>query len=156
MSPISKDLQVDLILPDLKATSSRHVLQILAAEVAFRAAVNSEILFEQLLNKEEKSPSGIGGGVAIPHLQTKNILEPFLMLTRLQSPVNFNAIDQQGADLVFLLLSPQDDGPLHLRRLSRISRVLKNEKLCAELRSAKDAHAMRALLGMPETWLMAA
>lgn len=156
MSPLSKDLYTDLILPDMKASSSRQVLQALAAEVSFRANVNSEMLFEQLLGKEEKSSSGIGGGIAIPHLQLAGLAEPFMLLARLSARVDFNAVDHQDVDLVFLLLSPAEEGPLHLRRLSRISRALKSEELCHELRTAKDAHTMRGLLGMPEAWLMAA
>jgi PTS system nitrogen regulatory IIA component len=156
MSPIVKDVQADVILPDLKASSSRQVMQILAAEASLHEAIDAENLYEDLLKKEQHTTSGIGGGVAILHLQVDGLYEPFLMMARLQNSVDFNAVDRQPVDLVVLLVSPEADGPVHLRRLSRISRVFKNDKFCAELRGAKDAHGMRAQMMLPDNWQIAA
>ena len=124
MSPIiMRDVQTDLILPDLKAANARQLFLTLANEVAIRTSMPADIVFEELTTKEQKSPSGIGDGVAIPHLKLAGLNEPFMMLVRLQDSIEFNAVDEQGVDLVFLLISPEKDGPLHLRRLARISRV---------------------------------
>ena len=64
MSPIiMRDVQTDLILPDLKAANSRQLFLTLANEVAIRTSMPADIVFEELTTKEQKSPSGIGDGV---------------------------------------------------------------------------------------------
>jgi PTS system nitrogen regulatory IIA component len=156
MSPIIRDIQTDLIIPNLKASNTRQIFLALANEVAIRTSIPADIIFEELMTKEQKSTSGIGDGVAIPHLRLRGLNEPIMMLVRLDEKVNFNSNDGQDVDMVFLLISPESDGPLHLRRLARVSRVLKNDTLTSQLRKATDAYAMRALFMAPDSWLMAA
>lgn len=156
MTPILQDVQADIILPDLKAMSGKEVLQILATEVALRTCKSPSSIYDRLIQQEEESASGIGGGVAIPHMQMEDLTAPLMILARLDQGLDFNSIDQQNVDLIFLLVSPKEEAGIHLRRLSRISRTLKNEALCSQLRAAKDAHEMRALLGLSQEWLVAA
>jgi PTS system nitrogen regulatory IIA component len=156
MSPIIRDIQTDLIIPDLEASNARQVFHALANEIALRTSIPADIAFEDMVTKEQKSASGIGDGVAIPHLKMRGLIEPFMMLVRLKDKIDFGSSDGKGVDLVFLLVSPESDGPLHLRRLARISRVLKNDTLTSQLRKATDAYAMRALFMAPDSWLMAA
>jgi PTS system nitrogen regulatory IIA component len=156
MFPLIENTQTDLIFPALDAASRRQVFQTLAEEVALHTTLPAGLVLEQLLLKEQKSGSGIGGGVAIPHLKMPGIDEPFTLLARLCNRIDFSAIDEQGVDLVFLLISPEDDGPLHLRRLARVSRTLRNEALCSQLRKAPDAMAMRAVFMTPARMMNAA
>ena len=156
MNSYNDDLHFDMVLPNIQASSRKDTLKILSDEAAKALNVSAEKLFELICEKEDQSSSGLEGGIAIAHLQVRGPQNKFKILARLQTPVNFNAIDGNDADLVCLILSPQNDGALHLRRLSRVSRLLNNETLCAKLRDAKDEEEMQALLIDPEGWLMAA
>ncbi|MBK9562556.1 MAG: PTS sugar transporter subunit IIA [Micavibrio sp.] len=156
MSSANDDIEVNVILPDLKAGSDKQVLQLVAAEASLHVNADAEFLYDGLVHKEAHTPSGIGGGVAILHLQTPRLTKPFMMLARLHERIEFHAVDNEHVDLVVLLLSPEKDGPLHLCRLAHVSRIFRSERLCAELRSARDEDGIRALLMMPEEWQIAA
>ncbi len=156
MSLIDKDVRADIILPGVKASHKKNVFQALAVELAPHTAVTAESIAALLSEKEERSASGIGEGIAIPHLKLPGLQQPLAIMARLKNGVDFGAVDGLPVDLVFLLVSPANDGPLHLRRLSRVSRFFRNPELCESLRAAEDADAMRALLIAPEGWLLAA
>lgn len=156
MSDMLKDLQVDLVLPGLKASSYKTVLQAIIREIAGRSGVPSVKLYDRLLDKEKEASSAIGGGVAVPNLQLPGLKHPYAVLATLRSQADFNAPDNKPVDLVYLLLSPQSDGPLHLRRLARVSRLLKSHTLREKILEAPDDQTIRALLMAPEGWTLAA
>lgn len=156
MSSAKDNVETNVILPGLKVGSSKQVLQLVAAEASLHIDADAEFLYDELVRKEAHTPSGIGGGVAILHLQTSRLTKPFVMLARLHEHIDFNAVDNEHVDLVVLLLSPEKDGPLHLCRLAHVSRVYRSERFCAELRSAQGEDGIRALLMMPEEWQIAA
>lgn len=156
MNNYSHDLAFEIIIPGLKGTSYLQVLKVLSQEAADVLNVSSKALYELLIKKEAASSSGIGGGVAIPHIQVQGPSKGMAILATLNTQVDFNAIDEEPVDLVCLVISPERDGPIHLRRLARVSRLLKCEDLHRKLVEAKDAESIRALLIDPEGWLMAA
>ncbi|MCE7886768.1 MAG: transcriptional regulator [Alphaproteobacteria bacterium PRO2] len=156
MSSAKDDIETNVILPGLKAGSARQVLQLVAAEASLHVNADAEFLYDGLVRKEMHTPSGIGGGIAILHLQTPRLAKPFMMLARLHERIDFNAVDNEHVDLVVLLLSPEKDGPLHLCRLAHVSRVFKSERFCAELRGASDEDGIRALLMTPDEFQIAA
>lgn len=156
MNAYSQDLHFDVVLPRLKLVSYKQVLMAFAKQAEKQLGVSATRLFDLLMEKETEASSGIGDGVAIPQLQVRGPQQSFTVLATLERPLDFNAVDNQPVDVVCLVLSPENDGPCHLRRLSRISRLLKNETLHSKLRDAGDEQAMRALLIDPEGWLMAA
>jgi len=156
MNDYNRDLHFDLVLPHLKVVSYKQILMEFSTIAEKHLGISGEKLFQLLLSQEEKSSSGIGENVAIPHLQVRGPQKPFTIMATLDRPVNCNAIDNQPVDLVCLVLSPESEGPFHLRRLSRISRLLKNEKLHKKLQEANDKQAIQTLLIDPEGWLLAA
>ena len=156
MNTYNDDLHFDLILPKIQAANHIAALKTLSDHAAQALNVSAEKLFELIREKEEQSSSGLEGGIAIPHIQVRGPQSKFKILCSLQRPVDFNAIDGTRADIICLIISPQKDGALHLRSLSRISRLLNNETLCKKLRDAKDEEAIQTLLIDPEGWLMAA
>jgi nitrogen PTS system EIIA component len=149
-------LRVDAVLPKIKATGKKQVLEALAISVAEEANCSPRILYTHLHENEKNSSSGIGEGVAVIPLQMPGIPRRIVAVATLDTPVSFSAPDSQGVDIVCLLLSPQSDGPVHLRGLSRISRIFKNGMLCDKLRGTKDADTIKALVNNPEGWLIAA
>lgn len=156
MNAYSRDLQFDVVLPRLKVVSYKQVLLEFSRRAEKHLGISARALFDLLQEKENEATSGVGEGVAIPTLQVRGPQQAFTMLVTLERPVECNAVDNQPVDVVCLVLSPENEGPFHLRRLSRVSRLLKNETLHSKLRDAHDVEAMRALLIDPEGWLLAA
>lgn len=141
----------DLILPRAVIPRARwqrrkQVLVEMAAVMAQAAGLNSKDVFEALLERERLGPTGVGEGVAIPHARIEGLERPIGGFARLLEPVDFEAIDERKADLVFMLLAPTDSGAEHLRALARVARVFRQEPIRAALRRAQTIEAVLAIL----------
>lgn len=151
-----KDLKFDLVLPNLKATSREQALHLAADAVAKHIKVSGDLLFQGLAEKRRVERSCVGEGLAIADLKIRGLQRPFMVLTRFSHDVDFQAMDKQPVNLMCIVLSPERDGPIHLRRVARVSRLLKNSDLQQKLREASNEDAMRSLLIDPEGWMLAA
>jgi len=134
------------IIASLKAPTKKQILQELAKRAAELTGLHERVIFDVLLERERLGTTGIGGGIAIPHGKLGEIKELFGLFARLDEPVDFEAIDDQPVDLVFLLLAPEGAGADHLKALARISRLLRDKSTCEKLRGADQADAIYALL----------
>ncbi|MDD4616671.1 MAG: PTS sugar transporter subunit IIA [Alphaproteobacteria bacterium] len=130
----------------LAVSTKKDVLQALAASAANLIGIDKLALFDVLWERERLGTTGIGQSIAIPHARVPGLKKVFGFLARLKEPVNFEAIDDKPVDLVFLLLSPEEAGADHLQALASVSRILRDDKLCAKLRTAKDAATIFRLL----------
>lgn len=156
MSDYEKDIQFDLILPGVKAAGHKQALLSMAQHAADYLNISDKILYSRVMDKEAISSSGIGNGVAIPHLKMRRVRTPFTMLMTLDKDVSCSSPDGRPVDLYGFLISPMEDGPLHLRRLSRISRFLQNQDLHKRLRETNDPTVIKSALIDPNGWMMAA
>lgn len=156
MSFYTENIKFDVVLPHQNLLGKKQIFMTLAQEAADNLSVSEKAIYERLIEKEKFSNSVIGDGVAIPNIRIKGLVEPFTILTTLKKPIDFDTVDDIAVDLVCFVASPESDGPIHLRRLSRISRLLKNQSMHKKICEAKDADVIKALLVNPEGWLMAA
>lgn len=136
----------DAIVPNLRANSKKQVLQELARRAAEIAGAPERAVFEVLLERERLGTTGVGHGIAIPHGKLPELDRVHGLFARLEKPVDFDAIDEQPVDLLFLLLAPEQAGADHLKALARVSRLLRDGSLCEKLRGADSADAIYALL----------
>jgi mannitol/fructose-specific phosphotransferase system IIA component (Ntr-type) len=116
-----------------------EIAQALQREGAIRSA---DELMGLLLEREKQLTTAIGNGVAIPHTRPWDVPEPVLVFGRTALPVDFNSLDGEPVRLIFLLITPKGNISLHLKLLSRISRMMQDEALrrgLLEARSPKDA-----------------
>ena len=88
----------------------------------------------------------MGSGLAIPHGKLPGVEGLHGLFARLEKPVEFDAIDDQPVDLVFLLLAPEGAGADHLKALARVSRILRDKAFCEKLRGTDNPDALYALL----------
>ena len=139
-------LPLDGVMPKLKATSKKHALQGMAEVASKLAGLHERTVFDVLLERERLGSTGVGNGVAIPHGRLAGIDQLYAVFARLDQPVDFEAIDEQPVDLIFLLLAPETAGADHLKALAKISRLLRNEETCERLRGSDTAEALFALL----------
>lgn len=156
MSTYEQDIQFDLIIPNAKVTSHRQALTTLAKKTADHLAISEQRLIQRLNDKEQTSSSAIGDGIAIPQLKMRRVRAPFTMLMSVDNEIIHDTPDSKPIDLYCLLISPIDDGPIHLRRLSRLSRLLQNKTLHGRIRETRDRDVIQSLLIDPQGWVMAA
>lgn len=134
------------VIAKLRATSKKQVLQELAKRAAEATGLPERQIFEVLLERERLGTTGVGNGIAIPHGKLPGLQQLFGMFARLETPVDFDAIDEQPVDLIFLLLAPEAAGADHLKALARVSRLLRDRSVCEKLRGANRVDAIYALL----------
>jgi PTS system nitrogen regulatory IIA component len=139
-------LQQDAIIPALKVNSKKQLLQELAARAAKLTGVAEREIFDVILQRERLGSTGVGHGIAIPHGKLSSVSKIRGVFARLDAPVDFEALDDEPVDLVFLLLAPEGAGADHLKALSRIARVLRDHDLVAKLRQTDSASAIYAFL----------
>jgi PTS system nitrogen regulatory IIA component len=103
-------------------------------------------IFETLVERERLGTTGVGAGIAIPHGRMSEAKAITGIFARLEHPVDYEAVDSQPVDLVFMLLAPENAGADHLKALARVSRLLRDKQTCEMLRSAPTAEAIYAIL----------
>ena len=127
----------DRIRLDVEAGSSEEVIKILIEALAESGAIEHPDLVQRaVIDRERQVGTGIGSGVAIPHAEPGPYLKPIAAFGRLRKPVNFHAPDGKKADLIFLLLTPDQTPALHVRLLARICRLTRSENFRRQLREA--------------------
>ena len=117
----------DCIIPELKATDKKGVLEELAEPIVNHdASLDKGALVKILLERERLGSTGIGDGVAIPHGKSDGIRQPVISFGRSLAGLDFDSMDGEPAYLFFLLLAPENTASIHLKALARIARILKN------------------------------
>jgi PTS system nitrogen regulatory IIA component len=144
----------DLLSPEgvvaaLKVQGKKQLLQELAARAAPLVRAPERRVYETLTERERLGTTGVGQGIAIPHGRLANLEKIVGVFVRLETPIDYDAVDKQPVDLVFMLLAPEGAGADHLKALARVSRLLRNQTACEKLRAAKSAEALYAILTEP-------
>lgn len=137
------------ILPALKVTGKKQALQELAAKAAQLSGLPERAVYEVLLQREKLGSTAVGNGIAIPHGKLARLDQLFGLFARLERPIDFESLDGQPVDLIFLLLAPESAGADHLKALARVARLLRDPEIAGKLRESRDADAIYAVLAMP-------
>jgi PTS system nitrogen regulatory IIA component len=144
-------LSPEAVFPSLKAASKKQALQELAQKAAALTGVDQRVIFDTLLQRERLGSTGVGRGIAIPHGRIASLRKIISVFARLEQPIEFDALDEEPVDLVFLLLAPEHAGADHLKALARISRLLREPSSIEKLRASKDRAALYSVLTQPAT-----
>jgi len=123
--PLNDLVAPNAILPALKVTGKKQALQ------------------------EKLGSTAVGSGIAIPHGKLARLGHLFGLFARLDRPVDFEALDGQPVDLIFLLLAPESAGADHLKALARVARLLRDPETAHKLRESRDADAIYSVLALP-------
>jgi PTS system nitrogen regulatory IIA component len=137
------------IIPALKVNGKKQALQEIAAKAASLTGQPEKSILEILLQREKLGSTGVGNGVAIPHGKLPKLNQVFGLFARLERAIDFESLDGQPVDLIFLLLAPEGAGADHLKALARVARLLRDPEVARKLRSSSDAEALYAVLAMP-------
>lgn len=147
--PLTDIVAQNAIIPALKVNNKKQAIQELAARAAGLTGQNEKQVLEVLLQREKLGSTAVGNGVAIPHGKLPKLPHLFGMFARLERPVNFEALDGQPVDIIFLLLAPEGAGADHLKALARIARLLRDPETARKLRDLDSAEAIYSVLAMP-------
>ncbi len=143
---ISQILDVDAVRFSSGVSSKKKLLQDISDNAESVYGVSAQEVFAALQSRENLGTTGVGRGVAIPHARFDSVSSIVGLFTRLEKPVNFESLDKQPVDLIFTLLAPTADNPEHLKALALVSRTLRQEEVCAKLRSNNQPHTLYSIL----------
>jgi PTS system nitrogen regulatory IIA component len=139
-------LSPEAVAPALRVNGKKQALLELSAQAARLTGLDERTIFEALLQRERLGSTGIGDGIAIPHGKLPRLDRLFGFVARLERPIDFEALDGQPVDLLFLLLAPEGAGADHLKALARIARVLRSPGVVERVRMTRDADALYSVL----------
>ena len=142
-----------LIVPDLVrldvpvGPDKKDVIEYLADVVASAGRADTpEGLAADALAREATAPTGIPGGIAIPHCRSPHVLAPSLGFARLTGGVDFGAADGESANLVFMIAAPDGADDFHLKLLAKLARGLMKPEFTGALRSAATPQDVARLI----------
>jgi PTS system nitrogen regulatory IIA component len=148
--PLSDLVAPNAVWPQLRVNSKKQALQELAERAAQLTGRPEREIFETLLQRERLGSTGVGNGIAIPHGKMAKMDRLFGLFARLDKPIDFEALDGEPVDLIFLLLAPETAGADHLKALARVARLLRDPDLAQRLRASRDAEALYVVLTQPQ------
>ncbi|MCH2456754.1 MAG: PTS sugar transporter subunit IIA [Henriciella sp.] len=135
-----------VILEPSSADSRKQALTLLSQALAAKTKLDARDIFDAVMERERLGSTGVGEGVAIPHARIDRLSHPIGGFLRLESGVDFDAVDERPCDLVFMLIAPVGSGADHLRALAQVSRTLRQPHIREALRKAENESAIRKIL----------
>lgn len=130
----------------VSAANKKKALAVIAEIAARNFGLEPGNVLDALIEREAAGSTGVGHGVAVPHARLEGLQRMRGVFVRLEQPVEFQSVDDQPVDLLFALFAPKNAGAEHLRALARVSRLLRQGELREQLRKARSADAVHALL----------
>ena len=130
-------------------SSKKRLLHDIAgiAEACYQTDYSQTV--EALMERESLGPTGVGGGIALPHARLEKLDKVVGAFVLLENPVEFDAIDKQPVDIVFGLFAPKSAGVEHLKALALVSRTLREQSIVAKLRSNPKPSTLYTILTEP-------
>jgi nitrogen PTS system EIIA component len=136
----------DAIIPSMKAKDKKHALHDLAEAASRQSGIPAREVFDSFVQRERLGSTGVGRGIAIPHLRVAGLKKIVCIFARLDTPIAFDSHDGEDVDLIFALLTPEQAGGDHLKALARISRLMREPTTTQKLRASKDRASLHTVL----------
>ncbi len=149
--PLTDLVAPNAVIPALKVNGKKQAIQELSARAAALTGQSERLIAETLMQREKLGSTGVGNGIAIPHGKLAKLEKLVGLFARLERGVDFESLDGQPVDLIFLLLAPEGAGADHLKALARVARLLREAEVVTRLRETRDADAMYAILAQPSS-----
>lgn len=146
MSLIGDILPVSHVVLDLNVSSKKRLFEETGQLLSEEAGLSQEDVFNCLFAREKLGSTALGKGVAIPHGRTGAVKDTVGAFFRLQTPIAFDAPDEQPVSLVFILLVPENASSKHLNVLSELAGKFSQKSVRNALLSATSAESVREIL----------
>ena len=132
------------VLVGIRTSDKTQLLEDLCRRAASLLKIDADKITADILRREKLGSTGVGGGVAIPHARIADVKKPFGLPARLKGAIEFDAIDRQPVDLVFLLLLPTAPAGEQLNALALVARRLRDADTTRNARRATDPPGLYA------------
>ncbi len=126
--------------------SKPQLLELLSKQMATVAGLDEEKIHQEFTAREALGSTGLGNGVALPHIRLSDLSNPLGAFFMLQPSVDFDSPDQLPVDLVFSLAAPESETCQHLQILSKIAALFSQPEFREKIRSCNDKSAIYELL----------
>lgn len=148
--PMTEFLSLDSVFTNQKLASKKQLIQFLAEKASQKTGIAERDVYDSIMQRERLGSTGVGNGIAIPHCKMKAATKLTGVFVRLDSAIDFEAIDDQKVDLVFMLVAPELAGADHLKALSKVARALRSTDVVDAIRRAPDSAAVYNILSPHE------
>lgn len=136
---LSSILTPERTLCNLSGVSKKRFLTTISEHIAqTTSGLDAEAIYTALLAREQLGSTGIGNGIAIPHCRVNNCNQTIGALVKLDEGIDFDAVDSQQVDLLFVLIVPAEEASEHLRVLAGLARLFHQEEFCQALRASQS------------------
>ena len=127
-------------------TSKKMVFDKICSEASKKYNIDKNLLLNNLIKREKIGTTTIGNGIAIPHVQSGQIIKPCCIVTILSNGLDFDALDNNPVDLIVFLILPEVSKPENLQTLAQISRLLRDVEITDKLRGCKSEESAFAII----------
>lgn len=142
------EMNIDIILPELKASNPKQVFQKIAEHVCHMIGTPEEKLYGLLVNEDNSFNAVIENGVAVAEAKLPRLTRPMIVYSKIDKEIDFNAADGEYIDMVAVILSPEFEDIKHLQRLAMTTRFFANTEARDSLREANGFEEVRNAVKM--------
>lgn len=139
-------LKHDAVKSISSCTSKKRLFHDIGELAQASYGLSSTSVIDALIDREGLGPTGVGQGIALPHARLADVDGVLGLFLRLEKPLNFDSVDRQPVDLVFVLIAPENAGVEHLKALALVSRTLRDDAICSKLRANSDVGTLHTIL----------
>ncbi|MCG8534722.1 MAG: PTS IIA-like nitrogen regulatory protein PtsN [Pseudomonadales bacterium] len=147
---LAEIISPDRVFEDVSGGSKKKVLETAAGLIAQQfPELDANELFDNLISREKLGSTGLGKGIAIPHCRANHCSCAIGTFIKLESAVDFDAIDHAPVDMLFVLLVPQEAHEEHLNILSKVAALFSDDERRQVLRDAHSTNSIYDALVTP-------
>ena len=150
---ISSVLTSDSIFTQAEITSKKRLLEYIAEKAAEELEIAQAVIFNQLLERERLGSTGLGKGFAVPHARLENLTQTHFCFFKLETPINYDAIDREPVDLIFVVLIPEAATEEHLKILASLARIFSQQDICEKIRQTDNPDTIMDIIAAAEAAL---
>lgn len=147
---ITSLLAPERIFTDAEITSKKRLLEFVAQHASEQLSLPQNDIFNKLLERERLGSTGLGQGFAVPHARLDDLTEAYACFFRLDKAINYDAMDQQPVDLIFVLFIPEASTEEHLQVLASLARIFSQHSVSEKIRHSKSVNEIIQLIEQAE------
>jgi len=148
---ISSLLATNRIFTHTEISSKKRLLEFISEQAAKDLSLVQNKIYHKLLERERLGSTGLGKGIAVPHARLDHISDAHAYFFNLQQPINYDAIDKQKVDLIFVLFIPEESTEEHLQILASLAKIFSQKPVTDKIRNSQSADDIIQIIIQAET-----
>ena len=148
---ISSLLSADRVFTESEITSKKRLLEFISEKAAEQLSLPQNTIFNKLIERERLGSTGLGQGFAVPHARLSDLQQAHACFVKLAEAINYDAMDQQPVDLIFVLFIPETSTEEHLKILANLAKIFSQPEISEQIRKAHSAEEIIQYIATAET-----